>query len=229
MQFHQISYYPYCTGTTVIREEVLEVEKHAESYSYAGICEVCEDAYMQVIFFLQNVAEFLRNRHAKPNLKESKGVLFSALSCDGTILIPMNHEEKEKQKNKDSRDITHSLLAAARDGDEAAIESLTLNDIDIYTQVARRLLKEDILSIVDTCFMPYSIDTDRYYTIGEIMEVEELSNELTGETVYRMKLQCNEILMDLCINRQDLVGEPEVGRRFRGVVWMQGKIQMNTL
>ena len=29
---------------------------------------------------------------------------------------------------------------------------------------------------------------------------------------------------DLCINQQDMVGEPAVGRRFRGIIWLQGLV-----
>jgi hypothetical protein len=29
---------------------------------------------------------------------------------------------------------------------------------------------------------------------------------------------------DLTINEKDLLGEPEVGRRFKGNVWMQGTV-----
>ncbi|MGX8715043.1 MAG: DUF3881 family protein, partial [Lachnospiraceae bacterium] len=28
-------------------------------------------------------------------------------------------------------------------------------------------------------------------------------------------------------NEKDLYGEPQVGRRFRGIVWMQGEIHFN--
>ncbi len=46
------------------------------------------------------------------------------------------------------------LIAEARKGDEEAIESLTLEDIDMYTTISRRIQKEDVFSIVETYFMP---------------------------------------------------------------------------
>ena len=49
-------------------------------------------------------------------------------------------------------------MAAAREGDEEAMESLTLEDIDTYSMISKRIMTEDILSIVDTYFMPYGID-----------------------------------------------------------------------
>ena len=39
-----------------------------------------------------------------------------------------------------------------------------------------------------------------------------------------MTINCNELLFDICINKTDLLGEPEAGRRFKGTVWMQGYI-----
>ena len=39
-----------------------------------------------------------------------------------------------------------------------------------------------------------------------------------------MTLNCNELSFDVCINVKDLFGEPKVGRRFKGVVWLQGAV-----
>lgn len=47
---------------------------------------------------------------------------------------------------------------------------------------------------------------------------------MTKEQVYIMKISCNEISFDTCINQKDLVGEPAIGRRFKGNIWMQGYI-----
>ncbi|MGX8687420.1 MAG: DUF3881 family protein [bacterium] len=47
------------------------------------------------------------------------------------------------------------------------------------------------------------------------------------EKVYVMTIDCNRMHFSLCINEKDLYGEPQVGRRFRGIVWMQGEIHFN--
>ena len=39
-----------------------------------------------------------------------------------------------------------------------------------------------------------------------------------------MTLDCNGLEFDVCINENDLLGEPQVGRRFKGVIWLQGYI-----
>ena len=60
--------------------------------------------------------------------------------------------------------------------------------------------------------------------MGEILEVEQVTNEITKEKIWKMTLLCNDIALDICINALDLYGEPAVGRRFRGVIWLQGYI-----
>ena len=60
-----------------------------------------------------------------------------------------------------------------RDGDEDAIENLTLEDMDTYSMLSRRIAYEDVLSIVDTCFMPYGVESDQYSVIGEILDYKK--------------------------------------------------------
>ena len=39
-----------------------------------------------------------------------------------------------------------------------------------------------------------------------------------------MTIECNDIQFDICINREDLLGEAKVGRRFKGLIWLQGQL-----
>ena len=72
--------------------------------------------------------------------------------------------------------------------------------------------------------MPYGIESDQYSILGEIMDCRLLQNELTKENVYAMDIKCNDMDFSLCINQKDLLGEPAVGRRFKGNIWLQGSI-----
>ena len=128
-----------------------------------------------------------------------------------------------KKVKQVARNRSH-LIAAARKGDEEAIENLTLEDMDTYTAISRKIRKEDVFSIVDTYFMPYGVECDQYSILGEIIESQKRQNYMTGENVYQMTINCNELIFDMCINEEDLLGEPEVGRRFKGIIWMQGYI-----
>ena len=104
------------------------------------------------------------------------------------------------------------------------METLTLEDMDMYTTISRRIQKEDVFSLVDTYFMPYGVECDQYSILGEIAGMRLVTNQMTGEKVYVLTISCNELVYDVCINQKDLYGEPQVGRRFKGIIWLQGKI-----
>lgn len=222
--FEMEYYYPYLCGKSISTREPAEVEKHAEKESYAGICDEVRIG-VTLIFYLQNVVDFLAVKNSKGYMNLADGIILGALSTEGKILLPVNKAEKKvSSTKKEGKDRSH-LLAAARDGDEDAIENLTLEDIDTYSLLSRRIAHEDVLSIVDSYFMPYGIESDQYSILGEIMDVALLQNRLTQENVYSMEILCNDMVFDVCINQKDLLGEPEVGRRFKGNVWMQGSIK----
>lgn len=101
----------------------------------------------------------------------------------------------------------NKLLAAARQGDEDAIETLTLEDMDMYTTISRKIQKNDIFSLVDTYFMPYGVECDQYSVLGEITEFRLVTNDITGEKVYILTILCNELSFDVCINEKDLYGD----------------------
>lgn len=217
-------YYPYLCGKAISTREPAEVEKHAEKESYAGICDEVRIG-VTLIFYLQNVVDYLAVKKNKSYMNLGEGVVLGALSTEGKILLPVNKSEnKVRNMQKDGTDRNH-LIAAARDGDEDAIENLTLEDIDTYSLLSRRITHEDILSIVNSYFMPYGIESDQYSILGEIMDYTLLQNHVTEENVYCLDILCNDINFSLCINQKDLVGEPEIGRRFKGVIWMQGSIK----
>ena len=128
----------------------------------------------------------------------------------------MSHSDKKRDK----------LIKAAREGNEEAIESLTLDDIDVYSKISSKIKETDIYTIVDTYFMPYGVECDQYSVLGEIEEIHEVKNTITGEELYQMSLLCNGLPMDICINKKDLYGEPMVGRRFKGSIWLQGHLEI---
>ena len=132
-------------------------------------------------------------------------------------------EDKQKAVKEQIRKAR--MIAKARSGDEEAIESLSASDVDIYQIIQERIKEdEDVLSIVDTSIIPYGLECDLYTILGEIVTVDKIINPITEETVYVMALSVNDVAMDVCINEKDLMGEPAVGRRFKGTVWLQGSI-----
>lgn len=219
-EFHLQYYYPYFRGTGISTEEKIIVEKHAEKESYAGVCEDIKVG-VSLIFYLQNVAEYMSERK---ELLGNVSVTLSGLSVSGNIIMPINKNKKQIEHFKKETTDRRSLIAAARKGDEEAIENLTLDDIDTYTMISRRIVHEDVFSIVDSYMMPYGIECDQYSIMGEIIDFIEIRNSYTNEDIYIMTLDVNELEFDVCINKKDLVGEPAVGRRYKGVIWLQGHI-----
>ena len=110
----------------------------------------------------------------------------------------------------------NNLIEAAKNGDEDAMETLTIEDIDLY-------------SIIDSCFMPCGIECDQYSVIGEIKEIRKIKNKYTNEEIYWLNLECSDLNFVICINGKDLLGEPAVGRRFKGQIWMQGILNFQEL
>ena len=104
------------------------------------------------------------------------------------------------------------------------MENLTMEDMDTYSMISERIVTDDVLTIVDTFFMPHGIECDQYKVMGEIVDFVNFKNILTGEELCQMTIECNDIQFDVCINREDLLGEPAVGRRFKGVIWLQGQL-----
>lgn len=213
-------YYPYMMGTQQTTQEPIEIQKHADRESYAGVCDEI-NLGVTLIFYVQNVADYLSEKRISDNVR-LKGATLSALSTEGTIILPVVKEKSKKEKSDYKHKQRNQLIAEAREGNEEAIESLTLEDMDTYSLISRRIMYEDVLSIVTTYFMPYGVESDQYGILGEIIEYSLEENKWTGEQIYCMKIECNDIIFDLCINKKDLVGEPEIGRRFKGNVWMQG-------
>ena len=216
-------FYPYLRGTGISSCEDVAVERHADKESYAGVCDDIKVG-VSLIFYLQNMVPYVKAQYE--NLLPIRGttLTLSALSLKGSIILPISKNEKQRKKVQKASMNRNQLIDAARKGDEEAIESLTLEDMDTYTSISKKILTEDVFSLVDTYFMPYGVECDQYSIMGEILEISLRVNKLTNEEIYVMRLSCNDLQFDVCINRQDLYGEPQVGRRFKGIVWMQGYI-----
>ncbi|MCF0131900.1 MAG: DUF3881 family protein [Pseudobutyrivibrio sp.] len=214
-------YYPTFFGDKISSEADVEIIKQTDKESFYAVCEESRLG-ISLIFYLQNMGEFLRNA-TNENQGDSEGVKLAGLSTEGKVLLPVIYKETDKSKIK--KQDRYNLLEQARDGDEVAMESLTLDDIETYAKISKRAENEDVLSIVLSYFMPYGIENDKYEILGEITACNKTVNHLTMEELYVMTVKTNDILLDVCINEKDLMGEPQVGRRFKGSIWLQGTVE----
>ena len=114
-------------------------------------------------------------------------------------MLPLEKSPYEVQVIRQRADRRRKLMEAARDGDEQAMQTITMEDMDTYGDLLGKIQDNDILTLVDSFFMPTGAECDVYYIMGEI-------------------LACS-------INDKDLYGHPQPGRRFKGVIWLQGIIR----
>lgn len=222
--FHTSHYFPAHRGNTVTTEEPLYVNKRVDTDAYTGMCDDYRIG-VSLIFYIQNLVDLLKNPIRKKE-RRSCPVYLSALASEGKILLPVEKTKKEAEKVKTDLQNRSALIAEAKQGNQEAMQSLTFDDIDQYAVVSRRIRKEDIYSIVETSFIPYGSESDNYSILGYINQFEKMTNSYTKEEFYVLNVECNEMNYDVCIHAEDLLGEPAVGRRFRGNVWMQGKIEV---
>lgn len=216
-------YYPYLRGRGITSTEDISVERHASRESYAGVCDDIKVGISQ-IFYLQNRIPYVKAHFCGELPIRGTTLTMSALSVQGSVLLPIEKDEEQKQRIMQDSVNRTNLIAAARKGDEDAIEMLTMEDMDMYSTISRKIQKEDVFSIVDTYFMPYGVECDHYSVLGEIMECTRVRNRFTGEEIFLLKICCNELTFDVAINIIDMLGEPKVGRRFKGTIWLQGFI-----
>lgn len=216
-------YYPYLKGTGITSYEDVSVERHADKDSYAGVCDEIKLG-ISLIFYLKNRIPYVKAQAAGKLPVRGTTLTLSALSVSGSILFPIQKDQQQIERGKKASAVRNNLMAAARKGDEDAIETLTLEDMDMYTAISKKIQKEDIFSLVDTYFMPYGVECDQYSILGEIVDMHLTTNQITGESIYILTICCNELTFDVCINIIDLFGEPQIGRRFKGMIWLQGQI-----
>lgn len=222
-QFTYDYFYPYLEADNISTQEDVSVERHAAKESYAGVFEDSRVG-ISVIFYLQNMIPYIRA--LKSDMLPMKGTTLSlsALSLDGIILMPLKKTVSDVVTNFRNNKSRTKMILAAKSGDEEALENLALKDMDTYTTIAQKIKQDDVFTLVDTYFMPYGIECDLYSILGEIVECEEMTNEMTGEELYQMLLLVNDIHIQLVVNKKDVFGEPACGRRYKGSIWLQGKI-----
>jgi hypothetical protein len=222
-KFHMEHYFPCVTGQYVSTREEVGINKRVDAEAYTGMCDDFRVG-VSLIFYLQNVIDYIEKKNQKMPMGTPFPITLAALSLEGRILLPIQMDEVTVRNISAEAKHRNNLITEAKKGNQDAIDNLTIDDIDTYAMVSRRVKKEDVYSIVDTSFIPYGSESDNYSVIAAILESNLIVNTQTKEEIYDLQLSCNDIPFRLCINKEDLLGEPIVGRRFKGNIWMQGSI-----
>lgn len=224
--FHPEYYFPFYQGKEVSLKEEVTLECQTTREAYEG---ACDDSRVNItlIFYLTNMGEYRNLADRGAVLPGKRATVLSALVMDGTIILPVRKNEKMEMMRRQNELQRKKLMNAAKDGDEEAIESLTMADLDTYSEISQRLVREDVLSIVESYIMPCGVECDQYNILGTVRRIEMTRNMVTGEHLCQMLVECNDIIINVCANTRDILGVPEVGRRFKGRVWLQGQVLFN--
>ena len=215
-------YYPYSVSRVVSSQTVSTFSKQGEKDSYAGLCEDYRVG-VSLIYYLTNFMEMRELFSRTGRLPRGKAVCLTGLSDEGKIILPIRKTKQQIESARIASQKRTSMIESARGGDASAMESLTLDEMNLYTKLNKQISKCDMYTLIDSFFMPTGVECDQYTLMGDIENVELLTNSVTGEEVYRMTVVTNDIPVSVVINREDLLGVPETGRRFKGQVWMMGE------
>lgn len=214
-------YLPYCESDRTQFRCPVSFEQVFDGNGF--LCEM-EDPRIGIslIFRMINVIDLLNEKN--PYEHFFKSVSISALCTQGTVILGIKREEDYPIKRLNKMRRHQMMIVAAQSGNKEAAEQLAKEDYLQYQSVNTRIAKEDLYTLVDSCFMPRGMSSDRYLVIGDIVDYREECNELSGEPIYILTLDYNSILFDVAVNKSDLMGEPASGRRFKGEIVLLGRV-----
>ena len=221
---HRDTVFPYFRNEEFVEHEYCSFEKKISGEEFLG---VYEDLNLgeNIFFYVQNVDELFR----KKNLKTVKcSVAISGLSIAGNVILPIKKNEAQREDAKEFNKKRVNLLNKANDGDHNAFATVRYDDILTNVTVSEQVFVEsmDIYTVVDSSFIPCGAECDLYSVLGEIVDFKTVKNVVSDEDVYVLKISVKGVILTICINVHDLFGEPQIGFRFKGTVWLQGRVNI---
>lgn len=225
--FHLGHYFPFCESSLVTSQEDITINRRVDTNAFTGMCDDYRMG-ISMIFYLQNAVDYLQ-LHSEDNIPHKAKLALSGLSLGGIIMLGIEKTEEAKAKKRQKNFYMGYLIEKAKNGDQNAINQLTVHELDQDSRIAQRIRHEDLYSIVESTFIPYGSESDNYTIIGTIVNWTHAINTYTNEGVYLLLLNCNDIVFQVAINEKDLTGEPMIGRRFKGTIWMQGHVDFQSL
>ena len=113
-EFHSEYCVPYFIGRSERSYEDIVIERHAEKESYAGVCDDM-NLGVSLIFYLQNVTEYLnRVRYGRTD-QVSASLILSGLSVEGKILMPVYQPEYRTEVNTERLSLRQTDSKARQD------------------------------------------------------------------------------------------------------------------
>lgn len=215
---------PCAKNRQIIETHEINVVENEDMQSFSGYCEEMKSG-TPISFYLQNIVDYFDIEDEEDI--SIHGVSLSLFAVEGTVVLPVERDEEEEEFDDVAALIREELLEQARDGDEDAMDALEEEALEATKLLRERLKSEDLLTILEGFFIPIGESEDVYSVLGTIRDAKKLTNRITKETVWRLKLECMNMSFDVYVNKIDLVGEPSKGMRFKGTAWVHGKIDFD--
>ncbi len=216
-------YFPYAEGDIISSDEDISIERQIMGLAYTGLVDEYKLG-ISLLFYVRNIIEYLKFEFTDKDLPDSLSVVLTGLSEGGTVLMPILKEPDEEFKNEQYHAKRSRMLKEAANGNKDVIEDLSIQDVFTEDLLNKKIKTEDLYTLVDTYVMPYGLECELYSVLGEIKSYSLEKNCITNKEIYVMNLDVNSVNIEVCVNKNDVIGEVEVGRRFKGSVWLQGQL-----
>ncbi|MBQ7601556.1 MAG: DUF3881 family protein [Lachnospiraceae bacterium] len=215
-------YFPYLGATHISSTAPLSYEKTATRDGFSGMCE--DDRLgLALIFDVKNVTDVVRDQQdlllGNPSFQR---VMLSMLLREGTVLLPIGDRKKAPANSR--RVFEKRLNEAEEQGDLEAVGRLAREEMLRFGRAVERIRETDILTVVESFFMPCGMESYSYYFLGEILSSALILNEITKERYYRMVLSVNGVEFTAAIHENDLQGIPSAGMRLRAKGMLMGEL-----
>ncbi len=162
-------------------------------------------------FVVNNVEEY---EEAVNYESKVSGVYLSAFSSDAMIVLPIDEEESEAAIES-GEDMVNKVLGGDATDDDF---------LDDMTMIRELLKTEDVLSVLEVYFFPIQDFDTMYSALGTILEVDKARIRYSENFLYKLKIRTMGLVIDVFVNEKNLLGEPSVGMRFKGNIWLHGRI-----
>jgi hypothetical protein len=214
--------YPYFEGKTISSNADIELIRCSDRECYQGILEDNRIGIDLVFFVIDSLALIKQDYEEGKKLNTGR-VKLSGLATEGKVLFQLA-DDKIYVPDPVLEKSRAELYEQARNGDVDAIDELSSKDYDTYNLIQERMKSEDTLTILQSYIMPTGIECDKYSILGTILDFKIMQNYTTKQNVVLMQVEASGIVIEIAINNKDLIGELKIGRRFKGEIWLQGKI-----
>ncbi len=227
---------PYVTGDINIKIYDYYLDNIDDGYAMVFDHE---DSGNEIVIKLQDTVDYLKDskffsnymhndeNSKDKNIKHNKLINMVGLSLKGTIVLPVLKEKEEEEFQRLEEKYYKELVYKFKTGDIKAAEMLNLYIEQTSESIRERLMTEDFLSVVEGYFLPLENNSIVYSILGTIKHVEYIENKISNEEVCKLILDVTGTELQIYINKQDLLGIPEEGRRFMGLCKLYGKIIKN--